>query len=89
MYKIFETVKLVEICSLETYTFPFNLRLNIIGNQLVQILTNSLLIFLFIEYQMIYVLLAEGNYRITVKSRMLKRKSEKNRWIAYLDSFFL
>ena len=28
MYEIFETVKLVEICSLETYTFPFNLRLN-------------------------------------------------------------
>ena len=27
MYEIFETVKLVEICSLETYTFPFNLRL--------------------------------------------------------------
>lgn len=36
---------------------------------------------------MIYVLLAEGNYRITVKSRMLKRKSEKIAglpiWIAF------
>ena len=89
MYEIFETVKLVEICSLETYTFQFNLRLNSHWQSTCTD-TNK-----FTTYFSIYWISNDirtfGWGKLPHNSQIsnAKKKIREKSLVAYLDSFFL